>query len=94
MAAAVIATIRAACGRSSHRTVAKGALSFARRMSSRPNKITSPATSFGIMPAPGNDSVPTGKSPLSANTKRPKATKTPPAMWSLRRVTVSPFPSL
>ncbi len=56
--------------------------------------MSSPATSFGIMPAPGNDSVPTGRSPLSANTKRPKAAKTPPAMWSLRKVTVSPFPSL
>ena len=58
---------------------ASGALSPARPTSKRPNTIINPATSFGIMPAPGNDSVPTGRSPLSASTPIPSATKTLPA---------------
>src|SRR5262249_31979836 len=92
MAAAVIATTRAACGRSPQATVATGALSPARRIRSNPNRMRKPATSLGIMPAPGNDSVPNGKSPLSAKTSAPKATKVPPTMWSVRRVTLSSSP--
>ena len=37
-----------------------------------PNRIISPATSFGIMPAPGIDRLPNGRSPLSANTSAPR----------------------
>ena len=33
-----------------------------------PKAISSPSTSFGIMPAPGEASVPNGRSPLSAKT--------------------------
>ena len=33
-----------------------------------PNTIISPISSFGIMPAPGADSLPNGRSPESANT--------------------------
>jgi hypothetical protein len=38
-----------------------------------------PAMSFGIMPAPGAESVPNGRSPLMANTPIPSAMKAPPA---------------
>ena len=66
---------------------ASGGLSPARTIRQRPNAIIKPATSFGIMPAPGDDSVPNGRSPLTANTTTPTATKTPPATWSVRRIT-------
>ena len=39
--------------------------------------IIRPAISFGIMPAPGAERVPNGRSPLSANTTMPSATKAP-----------------
>ena len=40
--------------------LASGALSRAHTISMRPKNISAPAVSFGIIPAPGNDSVPNG----------------------------------
>ena len=37
------------------------------------NAIIRPAISFGIMPAPGDEMVPNGRSPLSANTSTPSS---------------------
>ncbi len=44
-----------------------------------PNAIIRPSTSFGIMPAPGEASVPNGRSPLMAKTSAPAAMNAPPA---------------
>ena len=43
------------------------------------NAIIRPAISFGIMPAPGSDMVPNGRSPLIANTRTPNAKNATPA---------------
>src|SRR6187399_2208809 len=66
---------------------AKGWLFAAPRISARPNSNINPMTSFGIMPAPGADRLPNGRSPLNANTARPNRTKAAPATWSDLNVT-------
>src|SRR5438552_3688387 len=86
MAPAATATTRTACGRSPQATAAKGGLSPARSSRIRPNAIIRPMTIFGSMPAPGEASVPNGKSPLTARMSAPATTNAPPATWSLRRV--------
>jgi hypothetical protein len=40
------------------------------------------------MPAPGEASVPNGKSPLTARMSAPATTNAPPATWSLRKLMV------
>src|ERR1043165_5970938 len=66
---------------------AKGWLFAAPRISARPNSNINPVTSFGIMPAPGADRLPNGRSPLNANTARPNRMNAAPATWSDLNVT-------
>src|SRR5260370_1166132 len=51
-----------------------------------PNAIISPISSFGIMPAPGADNDPNGRSPASRKTMMPKITNAAPATWTVRRI--------
>src|SRR5438270_3877143 len=48
--------------------------------------MRSTAISFGIIPAPGKASVPSGRSPLMASTRNPNAASAAPAIWSERSV--------
>src|SRR5690348_10287380 len=68
--------------RSLQSMLAAGGLSFTRRRISPAKSIIRVASSLGIMPALGADSVPNGRSPLIAKTRMPKAMNTPPTMWS------------
>src|SRR5690242_8719872 len=78
----VITSTAAAWPRSLQSTLAAGGLSFARKTISAAKNMISEASSFGIMPALGADSVPNGRSPLIAKMRMPKAMNTPPTMWS------------
>src|SRR5688500_12961957 len=64
--------------------LANGGLDAAPRTTSPANSIIRPVISFGIMPAPGADSRPNGRSPLIAKTPMPSATNAAPATWSAR----------
>jgi hypothetical protein len=72
-------TTRSAWVLSLHSISLNGLLDAAPRISATPNSIIRPVTSFGIMPAPGDDRLPNGRSRDSANTRTPKATNAPPA---------------
>src|SRR5437870_12017132 len=78
-------TIRA-CLPSAQSSRASGSLSFARKNRAAPRMIMSAATSLGRKPEPGMESCPVGRSPLSANTSRPTATKAALATWSARMI--------
>ena len=79
MPAAVISTTSSACQRSLQSISARRWLLWAVTKIATANAIISPAISFGIMPAPGAEMVPNGRSPLSANTSTPSAMKKRPA---------------
>src|SRR5690348_15405412 len=76
-----------ACLPSAHCTSTNGRLSRPRAISIAPNTIVSVARILGRNPEPGNDRLPIGRSPLSAITSAPNATKAPPATWSARSTT-------
>src|SRR5215468_4054156 len=81
-----MASTRTAWGRSLQPMSENGALAPPRAIRVAPSRIIRAQTSFGIMPAPGNASVPNGRSPLTASTASAAAMAAPPAIWSVRNV--------
>src|SRR5215467_9459865 len=84
-----MASTRIAWGRSLQPTSENGVLAPPRTRRIAPNRIIRAQMSFGIMPAPGNASVPNGRSPLTASTASAAAMAAPPATWSARKVMVA-----
>ena len=76
---ALMMTTRSAWLRSLQSISANGWLAPAPNSSETPNTIISTSRIFGIMPAPGADRLPNGRSPESANTMMPNTTKAAPA---------------
>src|SRR6516165_7728463 len=79
-----MASTRTAWGRSLQPMSENGTLAPPRSRRIAPNRIITVQASFGIIPAPGNASVPNGKSLLTASTASAAAMAAPPAMWSAR----------
>src|SRR5215468_1803243 len=88
-----MASTRTAWGRSLQPMSENGALAPPRAIRVAPSRIIRAQMSFGIMPAPGNASVPNGRSPLTASTASAAAMAALPAIWSARGVMVSQMTS-